>query len=317
MAFILTPRYAPAYQAPQCNPFGFCAPVSRPTYAYRISRPQPRRPAYSPFNHFLTQVDELLSDIDREAQRQAQIKAQREARRQQQQREQALRANFTVNQNDNGWQLDGDIHGFEQQNINIEVTGEHTLKVAGNTEWRSEVPEQHQPTAEQLLIGGAENDKTDNTSITESKPQSSPPSEPEIVRSATPSSDAGSHKSYQAFVEDDFEDLGAETSSISSTSSEVSTTARPNEPKGKEKAVEEPATTESAVIQQPQAVVPAENAQQEQPQREERPHGSFEHTFTFPERIDANNVSASFKDGVLRITVPKAPTPQIKRIAVL
>ena len=130
MAFILTPRMAPAYEAQQCNPFGFCGPVSRPAHGYRVSRPQPRRPQYSPYNNFFSQVDELLSEIDREAQREAQRKAQieahrealREAYRQRQlQRKRALRADFQVNQIEQGWQVDGDIQGFEQDNINIEV----------------------------------------------------------------------------------------------------------------------------------------------------------------------------------------------------
>ncbi|KAI1528729.1 hypothetical protein PtrSN001A_008849 [Pyrenophora tritici-repentis] len=74
MAFVLTPRFAPAYQVPQYNPYGFCAPASRSPYAYRVSRPQARRSQY-----FLSQVDELLNEIDREAKRQAQLEAQREA----------------------------------------------------------------------------------------------------------------------------------------------------------------------------------------------------------------------------------------------
>lgn len=303
MAFILTPRFAPAYQASQCSPFGFSAPASQPAYRYRVACAPPRRPQYSSFNHFFGQVDELLSEIDRQAQHQAQleaaVEAQRTAHRQRQQRKRALRAQFAVIQNEQGWQVDGDIQGFEQDNINIEVTDEHTLKIAGNTEWQSEKAQPQAdiiPAAEQSTEKDQE-DKIDGATLTEAE-------------SATigPDSDTESHKSYQATVEDDFEDLGAETASLISASSASSTVSEPTEPKGKEKAVEEPTTTESAVAQQPQETP----AQQEQ----ERVHGSFERTFRFPERIDGANVRASFKDGTLNITVPRAPVQQVKRIAI-
>ncbi|KAH4767371.1 hypothetical protein HBH63_168340 [Parastagonospora nodorum] len=133
VAFVLTLFFAPAYQAQQCNPFSFCPPVSRFPYAYRVACPRPQRPQNSPFNHFI--IQEPLSEIDRGAQRQTHIEAievQREARRQahrqRQHRQRALRANFAVNQTEQGWQIDGETQGFDQENISIEVTDEHTLK---------------------------------------------------------------------------------------------------------------------------------------------------------------------------------------------
>jgi hypothetical protein len=211
-----------------------------------------------------------------------------------------LRAQFAVTHNEQGWQVNGDIQGFEQDNINIEITDEHTLKIAGNTEWQPEkvqpqtdvVPAAEEPTKE------VQEDKIDGATLTEAE-------------SATigPDSDTESHKSYQATVEDDFEDLGAETASLISASSAASTVSEPTEPKGKEKAVEVPTTTEGAAVQQPQEEAPAQ-------QEQERVHGSFERTFRFPERIDGANVRASFKDGTLNITVPRAPAEQVKRIAI-
>ena len=321
MAFILTPRFAPAYQAPQCNPFGFCAPVSRSPYAYRASRSQPRRSQY-----FLSQVDELLNEIDREAKRQAQLEAQREAdlaaqleaqremlqqreiqRQQELQRQRALRAEFDVNQNEKGWQINGHIRGFDQENINVEMIDERTLKVAGNTHWQSE---KAQPESQQPQIEAA---PTTEETPNEHEVENATETETTTAGVATPDSDTASHKSYQPTVEDDFEDLGDDaTSSVSSSSS---TPAEPKEPKGKEKAVEESAT-ETALATQPQPEVPAQQPQQ-QPQQEKRVHGSFERTFRFPERIDVANVGASFKNGVLSITVPRAQAPQVRRIAIL
>jgi HSP20 family protein len=48
----------------------------------------------------------------------------------------------------------------------------------------------------------------------------------------------------------------------------------------------------------------------------ERSHGSFARTFEFPGRIDVDHVTADLKDGVLTITLPKAPAPAPRRIDV-
>ncbi|KAF2026292.1 HSP20-like chaperone [Setomelanomma holmii] len=337
MAFILTPpRFAPAYQAPQCSPFGFCAPVSRPSYGYRVARPRPQRPQYSSFNHFFNQVDELLSEIDREAQRQAHLEAQREtqreAHRQRQQRKRPLRAKFTVNETEQGWQVGGEFQGFDTENINIEITDEHTLKISGNTEWQAEKkaqPEQAPALQAALTTEPTEQptesseDKMDGVTLNEPEydtvNEAESAAESATVGAATPESDTESHKSYQATVEDDFEDLGAETSSLISSPSRPSSPAEVKEPKGKEKAVETPVSTETTIAQQSQPEAPAQQQQQQpqQLQQEERVHGSFERTFKFPTHIDTENVSASFKDGALEITVPRAQAQQIKRIAIL
>lgn len=326
MAFVLTPRFAPAYQAPQCNPFGFCAPASRPAYAYGISRPRPQRPQHSSFDHFFRQVDELLGDInreaEREAQRQAQLEAhreaQREAHRQRQQRKRAIRARFAVTQTEQGWQVDGEFQGFEQENISIELTDEHTLRIAGNTQWQDEKEKNVEPEQQQVEAAAApatEQEPTDQSVEHKTEPEYETVTQADTanVGTSTPDSDTQSHKSYQPTVEEDYEDLGAETSSFVSSPSRPSSPTEVKEPKGKEKAVDEP--IEAAVTQQPQPEVPVQ--QQQETRQEERAHGSFERTFRFPERIDAANVSAKFKDGALRITIPKAQVLQVKRIAIL
>ncbi|KAF2656840.1 HSP20-like chaperone [Lophiostoma macrostomum CBS 122681] len=285
MAFFLTPRFAPAYQ--QCGPFS-CAPA----------RPRVSRPAFPSFVPFLNQVDELLSEIDREA--------RRAAHQQRQQRKRAFRTRFDVRESQEGYQVEGEVPGFEQENISIEVTDEHTLKVAGNTEQKSEqIQAQPQleaqatpaPPAEVFGAQASESEKMDGVTVTESE-----------VRPSTPDSDTSSHKSYQPTVEDDFEDLGAETSST------ISAPSTPAEPKGKEKAVEQP--TETAVQEAPKPEAPTQQEPEHREWLSERVHGSFERTFQFPERIDAENVRAALKNGVLSITVPKAPAPKIRSITI-
>ncbi|KAK7727683.1 hypothetical protein SLS57_002725 [Botryosphaeria dothidea] len=46
----------------------------------------------------------------------------------------------------------------------------------------------------------------------------------------------------------------------------------------------------------------------------ERSVGEFHRSFSFPGRVDQDNVKASLKDGILTITVPKAQAPKARRI---
>jgi HSP20 family protein len=50
--------------------------------------------------------------------------------------------------------------------------------------------------------------------------------------------------------------------------------------------------------------------------RQERPRGGFSRTIEFPAEIDADRVQAALKDGVLSITLPKAPTAKPRKIEV-
>lgn len=46
----------------------------------------------------------------------------------------------------------------------------------------------------------------------------------------------------------------------------------------------------------------------------ERSYGSFTRSFSLPTTVDAAKIAASYKDGVLEITVPKAETAKAKKI---
>lgn len=297
MAFFLTPRFASAYHQQACSPFScYSAPRPRPTYRRVVARP-----AVPSFIPFLSQVDELLTELDREARRAQHI--------QRQQRKRAFRARFEVQENNEGYEVQGDIAGFEQQHIQIEVTDENTLKVTGNTERKSE---QVQAQAEQAPSADAVKD-VDMDGLTLAEPETdatattTTEAEPEFVTDAEIlHSDTSSQKSYQATVEDDFEDLGAEVSSTTSSTTEAEP-EQPKEPKGKEKAVEETAAQQPS---QPEA--PANATEQE----EEQYHYTFERSFRFPERIDGANIRASLNNGILSIQVPRAPKHQIRQITI-
>jgi HSP20 family protein len=48
----------------------------------------------------------------------------------------------------------------------------------------------------------------------------------------------------------------------------------------------------------------------------ERPYGAFRRTFTVPRRIDQEGIKASYKDGVLRVILPKREEIQPKQVVV-
>jgi len=48
----------------------------------------------------------------------------------------------------------------------------------------------------------------------------------------------------------------------------------------------------------------------------ERSVGEFSRSFTFPVRVDSENVQASMKDGVLSVVIPKAKKEQARKITI-
>ena len=48
----------------------------------------------------------------------------------------------------------------------------------------------------------------------------------------------------------------------------------------------------------------------------ERRSGAFRRSFTLPEDVDANRIGATFKDGLLTLTVPKGAKAKARQIAV-
>jgi len=48
----------------------------------------------------------------------------------------------------------------------------------------------------------------------------------------------------------------------------------------------------------------------------ERPHGSFSRQLTISDELDADNLSAEYVNGVLRVLIPVSPTTQPRRIQI-
>ena len=50
--------------------------------------------------------------------------------------------------------------------------------------------------------------------------------------------------------------------------------------------------------------------------RKERVYGKFERAFTLPAGLDPAKINADFKDGVLRIEIPRPEEEKLRKIAV-
>ena len=87
---------------------------------------------------------------------------------------------------------------------------------------------------------------------------------------------------------------------------------------------DESAATEGETAKTPEAThaaASAEAAKEPQAQEQdywysERTTGTFQRTFNFPAAVDQDGVTASLKNGVLSMTVPKAKKPEGRRIEV-
>jgi HSP20 family protein len=60
----------------------------------------------------------------------------------------------------------------------------------------------------------------------------------------------------------------------------------------------------------------AEGASDDSYRRQERPMGRWMRTITLPDRIESTQVGASFSDGILTISIPKAEDARPRRITV-
>jgi len=59
-----------------------------------------------------------------------------------------------------------------------------------------------------------------------------------------------------------------------------------------------------------------ETSNGERAERTERYIGKFRRSVTLPTRVDANKVSATYRDGILTVTLPKAEEAKPKQIPV-
>jgi HSP20 family protein len=61
---------------------------------------------------------------------------------------------------------------------------------------------------------------------------------------------------------------------------------------------------------------PPEEAREDSFRRQERFHGPWQRTIQLPDRVDEDGMKADYSAGVLRVTLPKAPSSLPRQIAV-
>ena len=223
----------------------------------------------------------LLEDFDKHYSRQAQAAPATPACRRQRPRQprpqvSTFNPRFDVRETEHTYELHGELPGLERENVNIEFTQPQTIVIHGRVE-RSYAPESAKTTEGPVA-------------------ESTTPAEPEVTEPA----DAEKRRhSHQATVEDDPEDENTPASS------------RPASPWTE---VAEPATTTTTEAAAKPA--PAEPQDQSRYWRWERSVGEFSRAFSFPARVDVDGVTASFNNGILSVTVPKAKKVAPRKIEI-
>ena len=172
---------------------------------------------------------------------------------------------FDVKEAGSSYQLQGELPGFGQKDLDIEFVDERTLVIKGRTA----------------------NETTTSNAAAEGDGQ-----QQKAVAADDAASDAASEKSanyHKATVEDEYVDAGAESERGPATDGEA---AKPTEGTG------EKVTADV----QPKYWV------------SERSVGEFERRFSFPGRVNHDEVKASLKNGILSIWVPKVVEKEARRI---
>lgn len=190
---------------------------------------------------------------------------------------------FDVREIEDAYELRGELPGVESQDLNVEFTDANTLIIRGSLEsgTTSGVPPSQRQDNEQSTV---------DTDF-----QTTPA---DTSDAASVHSDNSTSSYVKPSVEDEAE-ADARTTTTSATAGE-----------DKAPSVE---TTVTA-----QADQPIQRTEQSESRYwvSERRTGSFQRTFSFPGRINQEGVTASLKNGILDIVVPKQAAPEARRINV-
>lgn len=179
------------------------------------------------------------------------------------------------------FELQGELPGIRQENVEIEFADANTLVIRGRTERER---------------GRQSSNDAPAAAAVKGKEIESPATVVENDDVA-----AGTASAYQATVEDDYVDAGAESDveggAKSASGSATATTKPANEEVESTAAVEEGRDRARYWVS-------------------ERATGEFERRFKFPGEVDQDAVKASLKNGILSIVVPKVVARKERRIVV-
>ena len=199
---------------------------------------------------------------------------------------------FDVSEVDNVYQLRGELPGVQPKDLEVEFTDANTLVVRGKTEsQRSEGKASEQQQSDDVAMTGSEN-PTEAANAKETA---------ELDKD----NDAASVHSESSYVKPSVEDEDEAVARENGT--ETTYTAGAPTPN-----TDHTVTAEASEQSKQTEVQPG------QPRYwvSERSVGSFQRTFSFPSRVDSEGVSASLKNGILDIVVPKAKAPEARKIEI-
>lgn len=183
---------------------------------------------------------------------------------------------FDVRETESAYELHGELPGLAREDVSIELTGPQTIVIQGRVE-RSYSSEPAADNNNTLAIG----------------PATETASEPAAGEGQT-----SRRSSYHATVEDDPEEKRTPASSPAQS----------------------PKTEVAPLAATENADAAKTVARAAQPKTKywlrERSIGEFSRAFTFPARVEYDDVTASLNNGVLTVTVPKAKKPVSRRIAI-
>ena len=198
---------------------------------------------------------------------------------------------FDVSEVDNAYRLRGELPGVEASDLEVQFTDANTLVISGKTETsRTEGKALEQDVDTNMT-------STENAATTR-----------DAAQATEKDDDAASvHSSSSSYVQptvEDETDVNARENGAESSS----TTA----------GAQTPNTADSVAANGQEQSSKQAEAEQTQPHYwvSERSLGSFQRTFTFTNRVDSEGVTASLKNGILDIVVPKAKAPEAKKITI-
>lgn len=199
-----------------------------------------------------------------------------------------FRPKFDVRETQTAYELHGELPGIEKENLNIEFTDPQTIVVRGHVERTYE----SKPEAEEQAVP-----------VTTATPAAEPASDEKTSDdNDDTASNASSHGWHHATVEDDPEEPATPPGATTPTDTPKTEVVKPAAP--------------VTPVQKAPESAPAVAPKKEKVWLYERSIGQFSRSFTFPTRVEHENVSANLENGVLSITVPKAPKHQLRRIAI-
>lgn len=257
-----------------------------------------------PFRNFERLVDDVMSTAFTPPQHLQFIREQQ----QQSQQQKPFAPRFDIRENGDSYELRGEIPGVEAKDLEVQFSDAQTLVIKGRTE-------SQQQSSSDAPSAAAQAEVTPNVKGKEHEAATADTTAAAEASDAASVHSTGSGSYKKPSVEDESEGFeNIESAEAKEVDTPTSTTG----------AEQDVAAQSISTGAQPEPQQQEIQQAQQQPQQEqgyyfvsERSTGSFQRVFKFQHRIEQEGVTASLKNGVLNIVVPKTRAQEVRRIAVL